>query len=179
MLIEETPCLQIMYHGHVCSRDACPWSAIALQWCTGHAEGLLPPQNGHCLVLHPQSVSVRLNADVVPRHDCACPPPHSVQASHKLTAPLPRTRVLLACLTMHGRGNGCCTTFFCFFLFLRQSSVRPLAGSGIMATPRSITGIHAGLSGAFDETFPQIPSGTCNGCCTTLKTKGQKMLQLP
>ena len=32
-----------------------------------------------------------------------------------------------------------------------------------MATPRSITVVHAGLSGVFDETFPQIPSsGTCN-----------------
>jgi hypothetical protein len=32
-----------------------------------------------------------------------------------------------------------------------------------MATPQSITVVHAGLSGAFDKTFPRIPSsGTCN-----------------
>ena len=32
-----------------------------------------------------------------------------------------------------------------------------------MATPRSITVVRAGLSGAFDETFPQISSsGTYN-----------------
>ena len=32
-----------------------------------------------------------------------------------------------------------------------------------MATPRSITLVHAGLSGAFDKTFPQISSsGTWN-----------------
>ena len=32
-----------------------------------------------------------------------------------------------------------------------------------MATPRSITVVHAGLSGAFDKTFPQISSsGTYN-----------------
>ena len=28
-----------------------------------------------------------------------------------------------------------------------------------MAPPRSITVVHAGLSGAFDKTFPRIPSG--------------------
>ena len=32
-----------------------------------------------------------------------------------------------------------------------------------MATPQSVTVVHGGLSGAFDKTFPQIPSsGTCN-----------------
>ena len=52
-----------------------------------------------------------------------------------------------------------------FFLggVLRQSSVQPLSVSRIMAMPRSITVVHAGLSGVFDKTFPQIPSsGACN-----------------
>ena len=32
-----------------------------------------------------------------------------------------------------------------------------------MAMPRSITVVHAGLSGAFSKTIPRIPSsGTCN-----------------
>ena len=52
---------------------------------------------------------------------------------------------------------------FFFSGVLRQSSVRPLPGGAIMAKPRSITVVSAGLSGAFDETVPQIPiSGTCH-----------------
>ena len=49
------------------------------------------------------------------------------------------------------------------FFYIRPSSVRPHQGSGIMATPRSITVVHAGLSGAFNKTIPHISSsGTYN-----------------
>jgi hypothetical protein len=47
---------------------------------------------------------------------------------------------------------------FQFFWCIHQSCEWPHQGSGIMATPRSITVVHAGLSGAFDKTFPQISS---------------------
>ena len=51
------------------------------------------------------------------------------------------------------------------FLFLVTPPVHTMAPveSGNMAMPRSITVVHAGLSGAFNKTVPQIPSsGTSN-----------------
>ena len=50
-----------------------------------------------------------------------------------------------------------------------------------MATPRSITVLHVGLSGAFDKTFPQIPSsGTCNhrgmSCRPRISTRRKKFM---
>ena len=51
----------------------------------------------------------------------------------------------------------------CCFLCIRQSSVWPHLGSGIMATLWSITVVHLVLSGALHKTISQIPnSGACN-----------------
>ena len=59
-----------------------------------------------------------------------------------------------------------------FFVCIRQSCVRPLSGSGIMATPRSVM---VSLSGAFHKTVPKFPVEVCTtirGCLSATRLQG-------
>jgi hypothetical protein len=85
-----------------------------------------------------------------------------------------------------GRGSPACGRVpyqVCLFvvLYIRQSCVRPLSWRGIMATPRSVVELHAGVSGReFDKTGPKFPvevRTTIRGCLSATRhhqTPGRK-----